>query len=67
MGSAQDRILARLERAGMTTCAPELNEERDPQYWYDQPGAPFPRWDDEREPPETIDYDTLVQTWAEGR
>ena len=38
--------------------------EQDPQIWFDAPGAPYPKLENEKETPETIDYDTLLQTWA---
>jgi glycerol transport system substrate-binding protein len=61
----QDEILARLERVGLDACSPKLNEEQDAQYWFDQPGAPVPPLEDERGTPETIDYDTLLESWQE--
>ncbi|MFN8488077.1 MAG: ABC transporter substrate-binding protein [Caldilineaceae bacterium] len=67
LADAQDKVLARLERAGMKTCPPKLNEEKDAQYWFDQPGAPVAKLDNEKEKPETIDYDTLLQHWKEGK
>ncbi len=66
LASEQDEILGRLERVGLNECTPKLNEERDPQYWFDQPGAPVPPLEDERGEPETVDYDTLIQSWNEG-
>ncbi len=57
-------VMSRLERAGIQgDLGPALNEERDPQYWLDQPGAPKPALDNEEEDPETIPYDDLVQSW----
>ncbi len=67
LAAAQDEVLSRLERIGLNECSPKLNEERDPQYWFDQPGAPFPKLADERGTPETIDYDTLLQTWQDSQ
>ena len=63
LAAAQDDVLARLERSGGGECAPRLNEERDAQYWLDQPGAPVPRLEDERGTPETIAYDDLIAEW----
>ncbi|MCP2361541.1 glycerol transport system substrate-binding protein [Nonomuraea thailandensis] len=68
----QDEILSRLERLSQQRegyggqCAPKLNQERDAQYWYDQPGAPAPKLADERGKPETLDYDKLIATWKQG-
>jgi glycerol transport system substrate-binding protein len=67
LATAQDDVLARLERAGLKECTPKLNPEQDPQYWFDQPGAPYPKLENEKDAPETIDYDTLLQTWADAQ
>ena len=59
-----EEILARLERAGiMGELGPRLNEERDPQYWLEQPGAPKPELADEKPAPVTISYDKLIESW----
>ncbi|MEZ4732573.1 MAG: ABC transporter substrate-binding protein [Caldilineaceae bacterium] len=67
LAAAQDEVLSRLERVGLKECSPKLNEEQDAQYWFDQPGAPFPKLDDEKGAPETIDYDTLLKTWEDAQ
>ena len=59
----QDEVLGRLERRGGGDCAPKLNEEKDPQFWLEQPGAPVPRLADERGRPQTLDYDKLIAQW----
>ncbi|MBK5223214.1 MAG: carbohydrate ABC transporter substrate-binding protein [Acidimicrobiia bacterium] len=64
LAAAQDEVMGRLERAGVGgECGVQLNEERDAQYWYDQPGAPVPQLENEDEDPETIPYDELIATW----
>ena len=64
LAEAQDEVLSRLERAGIGgDCAPQLNEEEDPQFWLDEPGAPVPELEDERGEPETVAYDELIQSW----
>jgi glycerol transport system substrate-binding protein len=64
----QDRVLARLERSGVQgDCGPKLNEEKDPEYWLSQPGAPKAKLDNEKPQGETVDYDQLLQAWKEGR
>ncbi|WP_233266445.1 ABC transporter substrate-binding protein [Cobetia sp. L2A1] len=66
LAKAQDRILERLERANvMPNCGPKLNEERDAQYWLDQPGAPKPKLENEKPQGETIAYDELLKSWKE--
>lgn len=67
LATAQDEVLSRLERVGLKECSPKLNEEKDAQYWFDQPGAPVAKLDDEKGAPETIDYDTLLKTWEDAQ
>jgi glycerol transport system substrate-binding protein len=59
----QDEVLGRLERRGGGDCTPKLNEEKDPQFWLEQPGAPVPKLADERGRPQTLDYDKLIARW----
>ncbi len=64
----QDEILARIERHGVQgDCGPKLNEERDAQYWLDQPGAPQPKLAEEKPKGETVAYEDLIQAWKDGR
>ena len=59
-------VMSRIERAGVQgDLGPVLNEEQDPQYWLDQPGAPKPAIENEDEEPKTVSYDELVQSWQE--
>ncbi|MEM9783863.1 MAG: carbohydrate ABC transporter substrate-binding protein, partial [Pseudomonadota bacterium] len=59
----QERVLQRLERAGVQgDLGPVLNEEREASYWLDQPGAPKAEIEGEEEP-ETIADDDLIQRW----
>ena len=61
---AQEKVLARLERAGVQgDIGPVLNDEEDPEYWLSQPGAPKPKLENEKPTPETIGYDELVESW----
>ncbi|MGR3378931.1 ABC transporter substrate-binding protein [Salipiger abyssi] len=62
----QERVLQRLERAGiMGDIGPKLNEERDPDYWLSQPGAPKAALENEDEEPITASYDELISSWSE--
>ncbi len=64
----QDRVLARLERAGVQgECGPKLNPEIDPNEWLSRPGAPKAKLENEKPQGETVDYDQLIQAWREGR
>ncbi|SEK42413.1 ABC transporter substrate-binding protein [Halomonas daqiaonensis] len=59
-----DSIMARLARAKVfTTYAPNLNEERDPQYWLDQPGSPKAKLDNEMPQGTTVPYDEMMEAW----
>jgi glycerol transport system substrate-binding protein len=67
LAEQMDDVLSRLARTGMANCPPKLNEARDAQYWFDQPGAPRPKLPDEKPKGETVPYETLLQAWKEGR
>ncbi|MDX6749649.1 ABC transporter substrate-binding protein [Geminicoccaceae bacterium 1502E] len=68
LASQQDRILQRLERAGIGgECAPKLNEEEDPQVWFDRDGAPKPKLANEKPQGATVDYDRLLAAWKENK
>ena len=68
LASEQDRVMARLQRAGIQgECGPMLNAERDPEYWLNQPGAPKPRVADEKPMGQTVPYDDLIRAWRDGR
>ncbi len=68
LAEAQDKVLARLERAGVQgECAPKLNPEKGADYWFAQPGAPKPKLANEKPKGETVDYDQLIKAWREGR
>ncbi len=62
LAEQQDAIMARLERAGLPVCGPQLNEEQDPSFWLEQPGSPKA----EREPEEavTVPYEELLAEWT---
>ena len=61
---AQESVMERIERAGIQgDIGPKLNEERDPEYWLEQPGAPKPKLENEKPDPVTISYDELIKSW----
>jgi glycerol transport system substrate-binding protein len=63
-----DQVMARLERAGVQgECGPKLNPEREAEYWLNQPGAPKAKLADEKPQGVTVDYDTLLNAWKEGK
>ncbi|MEP3244273.1 MAG: ABC transporter substrate-binding protein [Sneathiella sp.] len=62
--AAQEKVLARLERAGVQgDLGPKLNEKKDPGYWLSQPGAPKAKLANEKPKPVTVNYDELVKSW----
>ena len=68
LAEQQDRVLERLQRAGIQgDCGPLLNEPTDPAEWLARPGAPKPKLADEKPPGETVPYDALIAAWREGR
>jgi len=64
----QDAIMTRLERSKVQPiCGPKMNEERDAQYWFDQPGAPKPKLANEKPQGETVSYNELLKSWEAAR
>ncbi|MCP4398561.1 MAG: carbohydrate ABC transporter substrate-binding protein [bacterium] len=64
----QDKILERIARSGVQgELGPKLNEEKDESYWLSQPGSPKAKLDNEKPQGETVNYDSLLQAWREGR
>lgn len=68
LAGAQDKLMTRLQRANvMSTCAPKMNEPRDPSYWLNQPGSPKPKLSNEKPKGETIPYQELLKSWKDAR
>ena len=67
LASQMDRVLQRLERAGMDRCAPKLNDKHDPEYWFSQPGSPKAKLENEKPQGVTVPYTQLIKAWEEGR
>lgn len=60
----QEKVLSRIERAGVQgDLGPLLNDESDAEFWLSQPGSPKAKLANEREVPQTINYDELIQSW----
>jgi glycerol transport system substrate-binding protein len=65
LAAAQDDVMIRLEASNPdANCAVKMNEEKDEQYWIDQPGAPVAKLANEKPAGETVNYDELVKRWA---
>ncbi|WP_417251145.1 ABC transporter substrate-binding protein [Castellaniella sp.] len=67
LATDMDKVMARLERAGMKRCAPKLNPKSDPAKWLSDDHAPWKKLANESPKPETVSYDSLLQAWKEGR
>ncbi|MDS1141095.1 ABC transporter substrate-binding protein [Pusillimonas sp. SM2304] len=67
LAKEMDAVMARLERAGMSHCAPKLNPESDPSKWLSDKQAPWKKLDNESPKGETVAYDALLSAWKEGK
>jgi glycerol transport system substrate-binding protein len=67
LAEQMDDVLARLERTGMKTCPPKLNEKKDPKEWLSADKAPHSKLANEKPKGETVPYAQLLQAWKEGR
>ena len=64
LAKAQDKILSRLQRAKVQgECGPQLNPEKSAEYWFNQPGAPKPKLENEKPQGQTISYSELLKSW----
>jgi glycerol transport system substrate-binding protein len=63
----QDKVLQRIERSGVQgELGPKLNPKVDESEWLNKPGSPKAKVN-EKPQGETVDYDSLLQAWREGR
>ncbi|HUH60868.1 MAG TPA: ABC transporter substrate-binding protein [Candidimonas sp.] len=67
LAEEMDAVMARLERAGMSQCAPKLNAKSDPAKWLSDDQAPWKKLANESPKGETVAYEALVGAWKEGR
>lgn len=68
LAAMQDRMLARIAQfGGIKRCAPLLDQPKEPEWWLQQPGAPKPRLADEEGRGLTVDYESLLAAWREGK
>lgn len=67
LANEMDAVMARLERAGMSRCAPKLNPKSDASKWLSDTQAPWKKLANENPKGETVSYDALVGAWKEGR
>ena len=67
LAGEMDLVMSRMQAADEAAnvyggCGPRLNEEKDPQYWLDQPGSPKKKVD-EKPQGKTIAYEELINSW----
>ena len=67
LAEEMDKVMARLERAGMAKCAPKLNKPGNPDNILSDKAAPWKKLANEKPQGKTIAYDTLLNAWKEGR
>ena len=67
LAEEMDKVMERLQRAGMQNCPPKLNEKGDPNKYLSDTSAPWKKLANEKPKGETIAYDKLLQAWKEGR
>jgi glycerol transport system substrate-binding protein len=67
LAKEMDKVMARLQRAGMAQCAPKLNKEEDPSKWLSDKEAPWKKLDNESPKGETVAYNSLLDAWKAGR
>ncbi|MGL4317726.1 MAG: ABC transporter substrate-binding protein [Pseudomonas sp.] len=63
LAGAFDQHLQTLAKRQQHACAPQLNPQRDAQFWLQQPGAPWPQRDNERPPGRTLKYQEALHAW----
>ena len=66
LAKQMDRVMARLERAGMKNCPPKLNEKKIRRSGCAN-AAPWAKLANEKPKGETVAYDELLTAWKEGR
>jgi len=63
----QDRVLQRLQRAGVQgDCGPKLNK-KDGDAWLKKPGSPKAKLANEKPKGQTVNYDELIKKWAAAK
>jgi glycerol transport system substrate-binding protein len=67
LAEEMDQVMARLERAGMTHCAPKLAPKQDPAKMLSDSHAPWKKLANEKPKGETVAYDKLLQAWKDGK
>ncbi len=63
LAKSMDELMGKMN---LKQYSPKLNPERDPSYWFNQPGSPKP-FMAEDETPVTVPYAELISSWKPGK
>lgn len=67
LAEEMDKVMERIQRSGVQKeCGPKLNPCGDPEEWLKKPGSPKAKVD-EKPKGQTVDYDSLIQAWRQGK
>lgn len=58
-----DQHLEQLAPRQLRACGPVMNRQREPQYWLQKPGSPWPALADEYPPGRTLPYQEALRAW----
>jgi len=68
LAEEMDKVMARIERSGVQgACGPKLNKPVAESVWLGKSGSPKAKLANEKPKGETVQYDTLLQHWKEGK
>ena len=70
LAEEMDTVMARMQQADEAAgvyggCGPRLNDPVDPSEWLGKPDGPKAKLDNEKPDGQTVNYDKLVERWAE--
>jgi glycerol transport system substrate-binding protein len=70
LAEEMDLVMARIQQADEAAgvyggCGPRLNDPIDPAEWLGKPDGPKAKLDNEKPQGETVNYDKLVERWAQ--
>ena len=63
LAQAFDQHLQHLAPRQLQACGPVVNRAREPQYWLQKPGAPWPALANEYPPGQTLPYQEALRAW----
>ncbi|MEM1343561.1 MAG: ABC transporter substrate-binding protein [Pseudomonadota bacterium] len=71
LAAEMDDTMARMQRADEAGniyggCGPRLNDEREADYWFSQPGSPKAKLANEKPQGRTVAYEDLVARWSQA-